>query len=164
MSLDIEALYREQHRLLRGYVAKRMDGATDDAIEDVVADVWERAIRGAPRYRDQGAPTKAWLYTIARNLLIDHYRHRSVVTIVRLGDLKPYVDHVGTSDHLARIDAQQAVSVALGTLTSLQRAVIVGRYYEGRAHKQMGHIATLNGSKKLQDRAIANLKRAVEAA
>lgn len=167
MSLDIEALYAQEHDRLCGYIRKRLDGHDPIVAEDIAGAAFLRAWEKRRQYRPMpGIRPKSWLYRIAANLLIDHHRERSCgkVAVVRLSDLKPYIEHVGTSDHVERIDARQAVSAALGTLTSQQRAVIVGRFWEGREHKQMGHVVTLNGSKKLQIRAIANLRRALEVA
>lgn len=161
--IDVAALYEAHGARVRAYIGRRLDDPETSA--DLAQEVWVRAIQHADRYVDTGAPVTSWLYRIAANLLADRYRQRCRrVSIVRLGDLKPFVTHVGTSDHVERIDAQHAIGTALGALTPPQRAVIVGRYYEGRRHDQMGHVATLDGSKKLQDRALVNLRKALEAA
>lgn len=166
-ALDMAALYATHRAGLYGYVRRRLEGADPAVIEDLVADVWERAVRSAPRYRDTGAPTEVWLRRIARNLLTDRYRERSRrVTICRLGDIQPMVTHVGTPDHVRRIDAQDSVERALPTLTEAQRAVIRARFFDGlrirEAAAATGH--SEDGVKKLQDRALTNLKRALEAA
>lgn len=175
MSLDIEALYISHCRKLRGFVAQRMAGASDAEVDDMVSDVFERAIRAAPRYQDRGRHPSALLYQIARNLLIDHYRHRAVVAIVRLGDLKPYVEHVGTSDHLERLDAKDAVHRAFaifrtghqgGLSPEKQLAVLRARFFEGGTDAEVGARLGLSemATKKLRGRAIVNMKRALEVA
>jgi RNA polymerase sigma-70 factor (ECF subfamily) len=161
VSLDIEALYVAHHGPLKGYIAKRMVGADLGTVEDIVADVFERAIKAAPRYQDRGIPASAWLYQIARNLITDYWRHHALLQIGYLDETRPpYVKDIGSDGHLERL----VVADALETLTPLQRATIVGRFYEGRRHDEMGHIATLHGSKKLQDRALVNLRKRLEAA
>ncbi len=42
---------------------------------DLTTEVFVRMITNLPDYIDQGRPILAWLYTIARNLVIDHYRN-----------------------------------------------------------------------------------------
>jgi RNA polymerase sigma-70 factor (ECF subfamily) len=161
MSLDLEALYVAHHGQLQGFIAKRMVGADPAAVEDMTADVFERAVRAAPRYQDRGIPASAWLYQIARNLITDHWRHHALLQIGYLDETRPpYVKDIGSDGHLERL----VVADALETLTPLQRATIVGRFYEGRRHDEMGHIATLHGSKKLQGRALVNLRKRLEAA
>jgi DNA-directed RNA polymerase specialized sigma24 family protein len=46
--------------------------------EDAVAEIFFRAWKGLARYRDTGAPFKAWLYAIARRVVADKLwaRHR----------------------------------------------------------------------------------------
>jgi RNA polymerase sigma-70 factor (ECF subfamily) len=67
-----ETLYRTHHaaisRLCRFYLGP--DG------EDAVADVFYRAWRGLPRYRETGAPFAGWLYGIARHVAVDELRRR----------------------------------------------------------------------------------------
>ena len=42
--------------------------------EDLTAEVFTRMLANLSRYTPRGKPILAWLYTIARNLVIDHYR------------------------------------------------------------------------------------------
>lgn len=174
LSLDIEALYVAHHRQIRGYIARRMLGHDDAAIQDMVADVFERAVRAAPSYRDRGHDPKVWLYQIAHNLIVDRRRRDGVVGFVRLGDWNPYGEHVGTDDHVARLDAQITVSKALETYQTghptippdLQLAVIREKYFVGGYDREIGERLGLTtmSVKKLRERALANLKKQVEVA
>lgn len=163
--IDAAALYAEHHAAISGYVRRRLDGEPSAVAEDLASDVWERVVRAAPSYRETGVPVEVWLRRIARNLLTDRYRQRGrKVSIVPLGDVQPRVTYVGTDDHVAQMDARASVHRAL--LTDAQRAVIQARYVDGMRIREAaiatGH--TENGVKKLQDRALANLRKALEAA
>jgi RNA polymerase sigma-70 factor (ECF subfamily) len=172
VNLDVAAIYDSHQAAVLRYVRRHLVGVDDAVIEDLVADVWERVVKSAPRYQDRGAPVVAWLLNIARNLLTDHYRkwaprgadrHRRRarrITVHAFGDIEAFVTQVGTDRHAAMIDTRRALAM----LPERQRLVIVGRFYEGREHREMGHLTTLDGSKKLQDRAIVNLRKALEAA
>lgn len=167
MSLDVALLFEAHQQDILGYVRRRLEGADPMLIEDIAGDVWERVVKAAPRYRDEGLPVVAWLRRIAANLLTDHYRQRGRrVTVHRFGDIRPAVTHVGTDGHAAQIDAQAAVPRALDALTAAQRSVVSARYFDGMKIREAalatGH--TENGVKKLQDRALVNLRRALEAA
>lgn len=48
-------------------------GADDDAAREVVQDTWIRVIRGIARLRD-GTRLRAWLFGIARRVLMDRWR------------------------------------------------------------------------------------------
>jgi len=64
-------LFRLHHLALFRY-AFRLTGRRDVA-EDVVQEVFVRVVRGLERYRAEGRDV-AWLFTIARRLLIDRQR------------------------------------------------------------------------------------------
>ena len=46
----------------------------DVTTEDLVSQVFLKAWQNLDRYKTGGSPFIAWLYTIARNLVIDYYR------------------------------------------------------------------------------------------
>src|SRR3989344_6735535 len=48
-------------------------GTRSDA-EDVTHQVFLKAWKSIKKYRDQGHPFSSWLYRIAQNTIIDHYR------------------------------------------------------------------------------------------
>ena len=72
---DFERLYEEHAQPLFGFLAYR----TGDRVlaEDLLADTFERALRGRARFDRRKASEKTWLYTIALNLLRDHARRRT---------------------------------------------------------------------------------------
>src|SRR3954447_15190341 len=69
---DFERLYAAEAQGLFGFLVYRTG---DRALaEDLLADTFERALRSRKRYDRRRGPAKAWLYTIALNLLRDHAR------------------------------------------------------------------------------------------
>lgn len=64
-----EAIFRFLHARLNN----RMDA------EDLFGEVFLRAWNALPRYQQKGLPFSAYLFRIARNLLVDHYRQSSKV-------------------------------------------------------------------------------------
>src|SRR5512143_1505675 len=74
----VERIYR--------YVYFRV--SDDTATEDLVSQVFLKAWQNLDRYKIGGSPFIAWLYTIARNLVIDHYRsHREMVSLEEAANL-----------------------------------------------------------------------------
>lgn len=55
-------------RFIYAHIDNRLDA------EDLTEDVFFRAWRSLPSYKDQGVPFLALLFRIARNAVIDHYR------------------------------------------------------------------------------------------
>lgn len=60
-------LYRRHYAMVAGYIFRRIGDS--HVAEDLAADVFMAALRHLPRYRDRGAPLKAWLYRIATNIV-----------------------------------------------------------------------------------------------
>lgn len=67
-------LYREHHRWLVGFLHRRL-GDRDNAA-DLAHDAFERLLRGDASQALQ--QPRAYLTTIARNLMISHFRHAQV--------------------------------------------------------------------------------------
>lgn len=67
----MRALVARHRAPLLGFLRARVG---DDA-EDLSQEVWARVAGALPGYRDQGA-FRAWLYQIARRLIIDHRRRK----------------------------------------------------------------------------------------
>jgi RNA polymerase sigma-70 factor (ECF subfamily) len=72
---EIEAfgeLYRRHLPLIYRYVRSRV--GSDREAEDLTEDVFLKSFQALETYIDRGAPFSAYLYRIARNLVVDHYR------------------------------------------------------------------------------------------
>lgn len=72
MGGDFAQLYDEEIWKVYGFFAYRV-ACRHDA-EDLTQRTFERALRAWPRFDPERATTGVWLLSIARNLLIDHYR------------------------------------------------------------------------------------------
>src|SRR5688500_12776812 len=72
---EFERLYAEHAQALFGFLVYRTG---DRALaEDVLADAFERALRGRRRFDRRKASERTWLYAIALNRLRDHHRRSS---------------------------------------------------------------------------------------
>jgi RNA polymerase sigma-70 factor (ECF subfamily) len=121
-------LYEQCHQDIYWYLFYRV-GNTQTA-EDLTAEVFLRMLRGLPNYQPQGKPVEAWLFQIARNLAIDHYRsnHRDASIdieesqLVESEDVHNSVENSLNSEKLRR---------ALEHLSADQRDVIILRFVLG---------------------------------
>jgi RNA polymerase sigma-70 factor, ECF subfamily len=155
------ALYRQHYPAIFTYLFYRLGDQA--AAEDLAAEVFVRMVEQIDRYRDQGRPILAWLYTIARNLLTDHYRRNGRAHVMPLDE-----QLVAGSDNPVmatdrRLDKALLLR-ALRRLTETQRQVIVGRFVEERPNAELATILdkTEGAVKSLQHRALAALRRAIE--
>ena len=91
MSGDFADAYDEQVHNVYGFFAYRVSRRED--AEDLTQQTFERALRAWCRFDPTRGPVGVWLMTIARNLLIDHYRgDRSVQreTLEEVGEGAPW--------------------------------------------------------------------------
>ena len=77
-----EALYGRHKGPLYRFVLRSVKGRGE--AEELFQDIWTRVIEAAGRYAPQ-AKFATWLYTIAHNRLVDHWRARGL-TLVSLDD------------------------------------------------------------------------------
>ncbi|WP_376791566.1 sigma-70 family RNA polymerase sigma factor [Thermoflexus sp.] len=155
-------LYERYYLFIYRYLRIRVDD--QDVAEDLAAEVFVRMIEHLPRYRVQGRPFLAWLYTIARNLVMDYYRARPHAPVPLPADpeRKP-----GMGDELEKIEARaqwECVRRALQALTPEQQEVLLHRFLEGRSVEETARLMGKqpNAIKALQHRALASLRRRME--
>ncbi|HET6846254.1 MAG TPA: RNA polymerase sigma factor [Anaerolineales bacterium] len=152
-------LYDAHVRRIYKYVFFRVSDTetTEDLTSAVFLKAWEN-LRG---YRPSG-PFLAWLYTIARNTVIDHYRTRKPA--VKLEDVVLYKEAELDEGLDRQIDAA-VLKEAMQTLTDEQQEVLALRFIHEldteeiarRMHKTEGAI------RALQMRALQALARTMNA-
>jgi RNA polymerase sigma-70 factor (ECF subfamily) len=119
-----EQLYRDHARTLFAYIRWQCG---DDAIaEDLLADVFERALRSAHKYDPDRGSESTWLYAIAVNRVRDHGRRRAAER--RAVDRLQAEVVASVSGGPAPSDERYDVSAALAQLTPDEREVIALRY------------------------------------
>lgn len=99
------------------------------AAEDLAADVFEQACKGISRFRYRGAPISAWLYRIARNLMVDFLKRRSRAPE---GRLEPAAEsQMAIADASGKVALRDLLSRAFRELTEDQQQVLLLRHIEG---------------------------------
>jgi RNA polymerase sigma-70 factor, ECF subfamily len=143
------------------YVSFRV--RTPEDAEDLTDQVFLKMIEALPAYDDRGVPFAAWLYRIARNLLVDRYRRSGRDPIALSESLEARGE--GSDPFAAAASSLDGAAVreALGALTDEQRQVVVLRFIEGW---DVDEVAVAMGRKPgaihaLQHRALGALQRAL---
>src|SRR5215467_5829597 len=80
-----ELLYRRHARPVFGLALRRLgdSGRAEDAVQDTFASVW----RSARTYRPERGVGAAWLYTVARNAIVDLSRASREAAVERAPEL-----------------------------------------------------------------------------
>lgn len=119
---DLQDLHRDHAAALWGYVV-RLTGDRARA-EDVVQETMLRAWKASIAERDAGA-ARAWLFTVAHNLVVDEVRSARARHEIGTGTLPEQAQHDRVDTMLDRM----LVTDALHALSEDHRAVVVRAYY-----------------------------------
>src|SRR4051794_1237299 len=132
---EAAALFETYEVRLRRYVAFRVREPAD--VDDLIGDVFRRVVSG-PVPSDHAA-WPAWVFRVAHNAVVDHYRRRRFFDpLARLLDRPD--DAPTLPDGAIRAEQLRATDVALRRLPGRQRAAIYLRYYEGLEFAEVASI------------------------
>jgi len=131
--------------------------------EDLTTEVFVRMISVLPNYVYQGRPVLAWLYTIAHNLVIDHYRDRKI-EFMPLNDRLVGNDGKEPAGLSEERESQEGLAHAMDELTEEQRLVIQLKFIEDYEISEVAVILGRNerAIRSLQHRALASLSRIMQ--
>jgi RNA polymerase sigma factor (sigma-70 family) len=123
-------------RALRAYLRMRFPEIVDP--DDFVQETFLRVLK----IRETGrvVPNKSYLFTVARNLALDHCRRTRVVKMEALGDVDelPVVDDVRDAAENACLDQEiTLLAEAVRTLPERCRQVITLRKIYGLTHREI---------------------------
>jgi RNA polymerase sigma-70 factor (ECF subfamily) len=167
-----ELIVRYQHRLLRYLLFLT---SSRELAEDLFQEVWMRVLMRGSQYNGK-ARFDTWLFTIARNLVIDYRRKRTLASLDELfegssEDDRPMsfeiVDEQPSPfDCLSSSEDRERVSEALLELDTVYREVLVLRFHEDLSLQEIATVtrAPLSTVKSRLYRGLAAIKPTLEAA
>lgn len=146
----IERIYR--------YVYFRV--TDEQTAEDLTSQVFFKAWENIGRYKPGGAPFIAWLYTIARNAVIDHFRTRKeTVALEEVSSLSS--DGLAPDEVVERQFEAESLQEAIRTLTEEQQQVVILKFIVGMSTDEIANQLGKRASaiRALQMRALQSLAR-----
>jgi RNA polymerase sigma-70 factor (ECF subfamily) len=123
----MQQLHDEHSAALWGYCLS-LTGHDRARAEDVVQETFLRAWRSRDVLDRPGTSVRAWLFTVARNIVIDEWRTKRAHAETTVAE----VPDAGESDRTDQVLLSWVVSEALTKLSEEHRAVILECYYRGR--------------------------------
>lgn len=129
--------------------------------EDLVGDVFVRVVQAIRSRRCWHTSFRAWLYRIAHNVVVDHYRRKQPILSDSLGEMWPPESKDNPSTVVEDALENERLQRALCRLTQGQQQVLVLRFGQGLTARETALVLkTTTGSvKATQHRAIAALRR-----
>jgi RNA polymerase sigma-70 factor (ECF subfamily) len=136
---------------------------TDDAAaEDLTSQVFLKAWESLDRYEMGSSPFVAWLYTIARNLVIDYYRTKK--ESVPLEDVRMLTHNETPVEEVESRFDLQAMRDALQFLTDEQQQVLILKFIAGLPNENIARIMNKREGavRALQMRALQTMAKYME--
>jgi len=165
-----ELIVRYQHRLMRYllYLTSNREMA-----EDLFQEVWMRVLVRGAQFNGQ-ARFDTWLFTIARNLVIDQRRKRTMSSLDELfegkkDDDRPMSFEVADDDptpfdSFSNLEDRERIAAALLEMDTLYREVLVLRFHEELSLEEISKVtrAPLSTVKSRLYRGLAIIKPKME--
>jgi RNA polymerase sigma-70 factor (ECF subfamily) len=165
-----QLIVRYQHRLIRYLLY--LTGNREVA-EDLFQDVWMRVLVRGGQFNGQSR-FETWLFTIARNLLIDLRRKRTMSSLDELfeaggDDDRPVAIEITDNDptpfeQFAKLEDRDRVAAAMLELDALHREVLVLRFHEELSLEEIAKVtrAPLSTVKSRLYRGLAMIRPRLE--
>jgi len=167
-----ELIVRYQHRLLRYllYLTSNRETA-----EDLFQEVWMRVLTRGSQFNGK-ARFETWLFTIARNMVIDLRRKRTMSSLDELfeggsEDDRPMSFEICDGeptpfDRFANLENRERIAEALLKLDTLYREVLVLRFHEDLSLDEIAKVtrSPLSTVKSRLYRGMATMKSKLEEA
>ncbi len=146
-------------RFIYAHVNEELDA------EDLTSEVFYRAWRTIVNYRDQGAPFVAYLFKIARSVLVDFYRRSSRTGgHMSIEDKSIPDQNSGPDEQVTTQLEHQDLRKTLNRLREDYRTVLVLRFLSGLSPEETGQVMgrTPGAVRILQHRALTALRNLLD--
>lgn len=152
------ALYDQYMPQIYRFVTLRIGGNREEA-EDLTHEVFVSAWQNISTYAERGFPLSSWLYQIARNRIIDHFRTKK--SDVPLDDYVTIEEHDGEIG--PDIDAAMTLARVQEAITKLgeeQQTVLIMRFVDDRPTSEVAKVLgkTEGAVRLVQHRALRALR------
>lgn len=139
---DWDAMYAEQLPHVYNFFRYRM-GPGPDA-EDLTSVTFEKAWRARHRYRRDRGAFSTWLFTVARNVAVDHWRQRR--PHVGLEHARNVADGSTPEELAERSSDVERLGRLLGTLADRERDLLSLKYGAGLTNRAIARLTGMTES------------------
>ncbi|MBR3742269.1 MAG: sigma-70 family RNA polymerase sigma factor [Clostridia bacterium] len=156
---DFEQIYAAYSKKVMGYIMSRVQRREE--AEDLCAEVFEKVYKNKNSYDTKKAAVNTWIYTIARNTLIDYFRKMKPTEELN----ENISDDKAIDASLLKREMLSDLAKALRTLPREQQDIVVMLYYDRLPMTEIARMMHLSyGMVKLRhQKALAALKKCLDA-
>jgi RNA polymerase sigma-70 factor (ECF subfamily) len=129
----------------------------------LAGEVFLRALESLDSYKERGVPMQAWLFRIAHNLIVDHFRKSAKHKTVSIETVSIKAETDPEEQAMAGLEAARIIK-ALGRLTESQRRVIELRFFGELTSEEAGHVLKKRAGavRELQSAALRSLRNLLD--
>lgn len=159
---DFAQIYDEEVWHVYGFFGYRL--RSRELAEDLTQMTFERALRAWARFDPARASVRTWLLSIARNLLIDHYRREGSTHTEPLLEGEAGDAQVGGESDEIRLGVSPELEAALATLGDRERELIALRYGGDLSGPEIAELTgiTLANVQQVLSRSLRRLRAEIE--
>ena len=153
--LTYEQVYRDYGRKVMGYIRPRINNSSD--AEELHSAVFMKVFEKFSSFDQTKASISTWIYTIARNTLIDFFRTRKVMDELGDEDIVEEDAFQGILDE----ETLDELAAALEKLPQRERDLIILHYYNNMQLKEIAvkmHMSYSN-CKLIHNKALMKLRQ-----
>jgi RNA polymerase sigma-70 factor, ECF subfamily len=149
----LDAIYR--------YIYYRTGDAQD--AEDLTEQVFIKAWKALPNYRQVGELFGNWLYRIAHNIIVDYHRRRKTISseTIEQDAVLPDPAQENALDTIISAEESALLARSIARLPDEYQQIIILRFIEGLGHAEIATILDKSevACRGLQHRALISLNR-----
>lgn len=162
-SLAFEKLYQHFYQPILRYILLRV-GDRDDA-EDLAQKTFIKFYKNLHNWRDQGYSPAAYLYTIARSVLADHFRGQKARKLENSEDILALLADRSQNLQKSVIESEEVHHIldAMQDLPDIDAEVLRLRFIEGLNNQEISQIIQKNqvATRKAVSRALQRLRNRI---
>ena len=151
-------IYRRHYPKIYAYLRHRLGDV--DLAEDIAASVFLHAVEAIGSFTYRGFSLSSWLFRIAHNQAVDHFRRKAKVKTEPLTE--ELVAKGGpVEEAMEEVLVREDLNLALRNITEEQRQVVLLKFFSGLSNAEVARIIGKpeGAVKALQHRALASLRR-----
>ncbi len=138
-------LYTDYFPRVYNYIRYRVDDSYD--ADDLTSLTFIKLLDKQEYYRPEKAPFPAWVFSIARNTVMDYYRRRTRNLYTSLEAAENLIDcGPGPDDAAAIHETRMHLHRALSSLSHRQREIIALKFWSGFSNRDIAEIMGISES------------------
>ena len=139
-SVPIEQAFELYYSSIFRYFRYR--GADADTANDLASSTFERALKG--HFDSRKSQIQTWLFAIARNVAINHWKSESIRSMAPLDDDLPEPDTISVEDIVIFTQDKEQVLLVLQSLEPRAREIIALKFGGPLTNRQIAELTKLS--------------------